>query len=96
MVKLFDETGLELPSNEQCSNGEAESNKKEKEAKGYDSWFSMGISLMDMFIDMFLGLLENVISQTTGINLAKNTFWQDFVKKGIHEGAEHFANSFTR
>jgi hypothetical protein len=51
---------------------------------------------MDMFIDMFLGLLENVISQTTGINLAKNTFWQDFVKKGIHEGAEHFANSFTR
>jgi hypothetical protein len=41
MVKLFDETGLELPSNEQCSNGEAESNKKEKEAKGYDSWFSM-------------------------------------------------------
>jgi hypothetical protein len=95
MVKIFDETGLELPNNEQCSNGETKSNTEEK-TKGYDSWFSMGISLMDMFIDMFLGLLENVISQTTGINLAKNTFWQDFVKKGIHEGAEHFANSFTR
>ena len=94
MVKIFDETGLELPVNERCSDGESESNKEE-ETKGYDSWFSMGMSLMDMFIDMFLGLLENVISQTTGINLAKSTFWQDFVKKGVHEGVGQLAHSFA-
>jgi hypothetical protein len=95
MVKIFDETGLELTNNEQCSNDEAKSNTEEK-TKGYDSWFSMGMSLMDMFIDLFLVLLKNVISQTTGLDLAKSTFWQDFVKKGIHEGAEQLANSFAR
>lgn len=86
MTHVFDENGVELlpiRENSECNTDQ-----------NYDSWFTMGMSIMHTVLDMFIGLLENLVSQATGINVAKSTFWQDFVKKGIHQGAEQMAYAF--
>ncbi len=93
MVKIYDMDGVELPTIKQTDGEPKDSPLQDNR---YNSMYYLGFSILSFFVDTLIDLFENVLSNAIGLKTGKNTFWQDFVRKGIDAEMENLQHSFFR
>ncbi len=93
MVKVYEMDGTELPTVVDSNTNEK---NEAKQGKYFESWFTLGFSILSFLVDTILDLFEGILSKHTGIDLQKNTFWQDYVRNGARAGIEELSFQFAR